>query len=277
MLNGLIAVTGATGRQGRSVIDELLNRGYRIRALVRDPAKAGRLKQENIEFYQGDLRDPLSLQYLLRDADGIFFALPLTRDALDLGRNLLNAAQASGVRHIVFSSVGGADRSTKVKHFAVKREIEERLRNGTTAFTILRPAGYMEDFANPKSIKVFSSLLRLYLPPTRSFQMIALRDIGRFSGMVFDDPERYGGREIEIAGDQLTLDELLDTVEKVKGMRVKPLKIPGLVKRLLTGTTGQMLAFIAEDGWKADIAELKQENPRLLSFEDWLKTTDFNS
>jgi len=66
--NKTILVTGATGRQGGAVVRSLSPHGWKVRALVRDPAKpsAQRLAKSNIELVQGDLFTPASLEEALR-------------------------------------------------------------------------------------------------------------------------------------------------------------------------------------------------------------------
>jgi len=66
--NKTILVTGATGRQGGAVVRSLSPHGWKVRALVRDPAKppAQRLAKNNIELVQGDLFTPASLEEALR-------------------------------------------------------------------------------------------------------------------------------------------------------------------------------------------------------------------
>lgn len=275
MKNKLIVVVGATGRQGQSVIKSLINKDYNIRALVRNPKKINNLLNEsNVEIFKGDLRSKDSLRNLCSNAYGLFFALAFSKDSIDFGKILLDVAKESNLEHIIYSSVGGADRYSKVDHFCYKKEIEEYLRKLGKPYTILRPAGYMDEFANPKSVKFITGLLKLYLPESKKFQLISIQDIGFFAKIAFDSPSKYIDKEIEIAGDELTLNEVFEKIEKVKNIIMSPMKIPRFVKLILPKIMKQMFVFYAEDGWNADIKSLQKENPELLSFEDWLKTTD---
>lgn len=271
----LIVVVGANGRQGQAAIKQLLAAGFNIRALLRKAAKASSLlKDERVEIVEGDLSRPESLTHLLDDAYGLFMVLPYTRQAPEYGKAVLSLAKNSHIKHIVYSSVGGAERYDKVDHFRDKKVIEDKLKATGIAYTILRPAGYMDEFAHPKSIRFIVGLMRLYLSNQSRFQLIAVQDIGRFVAITFSDPEQFKNRELEIAGDELTLDLMLEKIAKVNNINIKPFKLPGFIKWLLPGVMTQMCEFYAADGWQADLSYLRELNPELLSFEDWLKFTD---
>lgn len=275
MKNELIAVVGATGKQGRSVVKALLQKGCRVRALARDPDKAKNvLPEERVELCRGDLKKKDSLNALCRDAYGLFFVLPYTKNSIDFGKRVLDVAQESNLEHVIYSSVGGADRYSGVDHYRYKKKTESHLRTIGKPYTILRPVGYMDDFAHPRSIRVVTGLLKLYLPPAKKFQLIALQDIGKFVEIAFSHPDKYQGKEIEIAGDEVTLQEVFEKIENVKHVKTAPMKIPGVMKIVLPKIMKQMFTFYAEDGWQADLESLRKEHPALLSFEDWLRSTD---
>ncbi len=272
----LVVVVGATGRQGQSAVRSLLRKGYKVRALVRNTKKINELlKGGDVEIFKGDLSSKESLRGLYDNAYGLFFALPYTKDSITFGKNLLDVAKKANLKHIVYSSVGGADRYSKVDHFCYKKEIEEYLRKLGKPYSIIRPAGFMDEFANPKSIRFITGMLNLYLPENKMFQLISIQDIGKFVAIVIDNPGKYVGKELEIAGDNLTLDKVFEKIEKVSHKKLSPMKVPGFVKYLLPKIMRQMFTFYAEDGWRADISLLKKENPELLTFEDWLKTTNY--
>jgi uncharacterized protein YbjT (DUF2867 family) len=69
-----ILVTGATGNVGSRVARELSQRGARVRAFVRDPARATAILGDDIELAIGDLADPDSLRRALAGADRLFLA-----------------------------------------------------------------------------------------------------------------------------------------------------------------------------------------------------------
>jgi uncharacterized protein YbjT (DUF2867 family) len=267
-----IVVVGATGKQGQATVRALMKSGFPIRALARDPEKARRILHD-VEIVQGDLANKDSLKGLFNDTYGLFVVLPYTKNSVEYGKSLLDLAGSSNLQHIVFSSVGGAERYSQVDHYQYKKEIETDLRALGKPYTILRPVGYMDDLANPKSIRPITGLMQLFLPPSKRFQLIALQDIGAFVAIAFRNPVEYIGKELEIAGDELTLSEVFEKIEKIKNVQLKPMNIPRFVKHLVPAVVKQMMTFYAEDGWRADLESLRKENPDLLTFEEWLKTT----
>lgn len=110
-----ILVTGATGKVGSRLSQRLAQRGDRVRALVRDPAKAGALREAGVELAEGDLLKPDSLAAALRGVDAVVHCAAFFRGATpeqaqavnDLGtQHLAHAARAAAVKRFVFTSTG---------------------------------------------------------------------------------------------------------------------------------------------------------------------------
>src|SRR5689334_14343681 len=113
-----IVVTGATGNQGGATTRHLLADGWHVRALVRDdttPAAAA-LAAAGAELVRGDLDDPASLEAAVRGAYGVFSVQSASPDELTQGMNVVDAAKVGGVRHLVYSSVGGAEEPTSPRY-----------------------------------------------------------------------------------------------------------------------------------------------------------------
>ena len=106
------------------------------------------------------------------------------------GINLVRAAAAVGVRHIVYSSVASADRRTGVPHFDSKFEVEQELRQLGVPFTIVAPVFFMENFlAEWMAPAIAKGSLSMALPATRRLQMIAVADIAQFTALVIERRE----------------------------------------------------------------------------------------
>ncbi|HEX7663388.1 MAG TPA: NAD-dependent epimerase/dehydratase family protein [Polyangiaceae bacterium] len=111
-----ILVTGATGKVGSRLVKRLAERGDRVRALVRDPARATELAKANgVELVTGDLVDAASLVAAVRGVDAVVHCAAFFRGATaeqatavnDVGtRHLGDAARAAGVKRFVFTSTG---------------------------------------------------------------------------------------------------------------------------------------------------------------------------
>src|SRR5215218_9722039 len=148
----LIVVTGATGKQGGAVARSLLNRGFRIRALTRNPQKpeAQALADQGAEVVQGDMEDPSAMERLTEGAHGVFSVQNFWETGYDRevqqGKTVADAAKAAGVEHFVYSSVGSAHRQTGIPHFESKWEVEEYVRQIGLPYTILRPTAFMQNW-----------------------------------------------------------------------------------------------------------------------------------
>jgi uncharacterized protein YbjT (DUF2867 family) len=152
---GPILVTGATGRQGGAVIRHLLARGAQLRALTRDPTtpRARAIAGRGVETVQGDMDDADSLQKAMTGVQGVYsvqdFWTVGARREVQQGQNVADAAVAAGIEHLVFSSVGGAERNSRIDHWDSKWEIEQHIRGLGLPATMIRPASFMENYYIP--------------------------------------------------------------------------------------------------------------------------------
>src|SRR6266566_1563880 len=111
-----VLVTGATGKQGGHLVRELLARGHSIRALTRKPDSpaAAALAQHGVMIVTGNFEDQKSLERAARGVDTVFaMSTPFESGAKTETRegiNIVRAASAVGVPHLVYASVAGADR-----------------------------------------------------------------------------------------------------------------------------------------------------------------------
>src|SRR5688572_26320431 len=111
MINKL-AVIGATGMLGKPVTLELLDAGFQITALTRDPEKARKQFPSGIRWIKGDVKNPDDLNQFLQGQDGLYMNLNLARGErkndfhteTDGLKNVLASAKANGIKHIGFIS-----------------------------------------------------------------------------------------------------------------------------------------------------------------------------
>ena len=275
-----ILVTGATGRQGSAVIRHLLPKGWKLRALTRNPGSvaAKDLIRQGIEVFQGDLEDPSSLEQAVRGAHGIysvqdFWAVGAKRE-VQQGKNLAEAAKKAAVEHFVYSSVGGAERNSGIDHWESKWEIEKHIRKLGLPATMIRPAAFMENYyIDQVEIGILKGKLMDPIRAGKPYQTIATDDIGAFVALAFDRAKELIGTEIEIAGSELTNPEAAEIFSRVLGKPVKFRKLPMPMVRILLGKEfHQMFHWFNESGFKADIADLRRRYPevRFKTLEEWL-------
>ena len=111
-----VLVTGANGHVGYNIVQLLREKGYQVRAGVRDTARADALRALGAEPVQADIMDPAALTAAVRGVDGVFQVAAVykvtARDpqteiiepSSTGGLNVLRAAKAAGVRRVVFTS-----------------------------------------------------------------------------------------------------------------------------------------------------------------------------
>ncbi len=268
-----ILVIGATGKQGSHVVQHLLSDGWFVRGLTRNTSKPGarQLARMGVEIITADLRDDESVGKALEGVYGVYYMLPLAKWAPAAGLRLAEQAQRARVQHLVFSSVGGAERDVSVAHFVDKQKVENRIKQLGMPATILRPVAYMDALANPRALRLVLGFLKTFMPPDKKFQMIALEDIGAFAAQVFSRPEYYIGKSLELAGDEMTVPELEDAIRDVTGQEAKYYTIPKWVIHILPKIGREMIQFYAKDGWKANINALRKLHPEMLTFKAWLE------
>ncbi|MFB9301604.1 NmrA family NAD(P)-binding protein [Kibdelosporangium philippinense] len=183
------------------------------------------------------------------------------------GKTLIDAAKAAGVKHFVYSSVGGAERVRGIPHFDTKWEIENHLRASGMAWTILRPTTFMDVFTM-RGASVGLGMMATAIGQEKPLQMIAVLDIGVFARLAFDDPDTYVGQEIELAGDSLSVPRIAEVLHGA-GRNGKYRRMPKLMLKAM-GKESRMLFWFGESGYAADIPALRAAHPGLLTLEDWL-------
>src|SRR5689334_17596214 len=165
-----VVVTGATGKQGGAVARGLLKRGHKVRAVTRDPnsSQAKALADAGATLVAASLEDTAGIRKALEGATSIFaMTTPFggTDAEIRQGVAAADAAKAAGV-HLVFTSVGSANRQTGVPHFDSKYEVEKYIAKAGVRATILAPVAFMENLFFAKE-QLAKGVYATALPPTR--------------------------------------------------------------------------------------------------------------
>jgi uncharacterized protein YbjT (DUF2867 family) len=274
-----IVVTGATGNQGGATARHLLADGWHIRALVRDdtaPA-ATALAAAGAELVRGDLDNPASLKTAVRDAYGVYSVQSANPNELVQGTNVADAARAADVHHLVYSSAGGAESQNGfyLEHGwgpIEKWQIEQHIRSLGVPATILRPAGFMEDFTSPARFFQNGSL-NVPWHDDLIVQLIAIDDIGAFAALAFADPGHYLGLAVEITGDRLTAPQIADALGAAAGRPIPHTQIPLETLREHAPEAAKVFTWANERYFDTDLTPLRHAHPGLMDFTVWLSRT----
>src|SRR5262249_42610359 len=142
--------------------------------------------------------------------------------------------------------------------------------------TMLRPVAFMENYyVDQVEIGILKGKLIDPIRADKPYQTIATDDIGAFAALAFERPKEFIGRDLEIAGSELTNPQAAEVFSRVLGKPVKFRKLPMFVVRLFLGKEFyQMFRWFNESGFKADIAGLRRQYPEvhLQTLEEWLRS-----
>jgi uncharacterized protein YbjT (DUF2867 family) len=245
-----IAVVGATGLQGGATVRALLDANTPVRALARrtDSDAARALTELGTDLVSADLDDPEGLRAAFTGVHGVFaMTTPGYDQRTDLevrhGHAIADAAAAASVPHVVYSSVGGAERHTEIPHFDSKRDIEEYLAARGLSTTFVRPVFFMDNFARfmTPTMQDGTLMVRIPLPPGIPLQMIAVEDIAAAYQHRYDVPARYDPLPIEVLGGD-------------------------------ADQRAMFKWFAHPPAFRADFAATRALTPRTKTFEQWLVT-----
>jgi uncharacterized protein YbjT (DUF2867 family) len=281
----LVLVIGATGKQGGAVVETLLTRGHRARALTRNSASpaANRLREQGVEIAVGDFTDHDSLVRAARGVDAVYamstpFEQGVEKETAQ-GITITDAAKAAGVAHLIFSSVASADRATGIPHFDSKYEVEKHIQASGVPYTIVAPVFFMENLLQPWMLPgLRQAKLAMALPASRSLQQIAVADIGAFVVAAIERGDTIFGRRFDIAGDELTGEEAAAILSKVTGHEVHYEELPPDVLRAQSEDMALMFEWFDSTGYAADIESLRRDFPGVKwhTFEEWAREQDWS-
>lgn len=294
--NGLILVTGATGKQGGSVVRALLQAGRTVRAMTRDTASAAAqaLTAQGVEVVKGDFNDSASLDAALSGVDGLFSmqmgSHPGDPDTeIITGKALIEAAGRAGVDTVVHTSVARAgdqknfvgwdDGRWEPLYWDNKAAVIDMVkRQGFRHWTILKPAMMMQNLVPPMVESMYPSLsargrFETAIEPDTGIDWISATDIGAFAAAAFADPARFHGHEIDLAADTFTLPEVAAKISKAVG---KPISAITLTKEEALAQPYGELGYRHEtwnnlEGYKVDLDALRSWGIPLTTLDQFVE------
>lgn len=191
-----ILITGAGGTVGSALARELAPR--RPRLAFHSPEKAARAKAEGHDSVVLDFDAKGSLGPALAGVDAVFLLSASGSDQLQAEVDSIEAAKVHGVRKVVKLSAWGADQGA----YAIARihaSIEHRLERSGLAYTLLRPNGFMQNFANfmAASIRTQNAI---YQPAADArISHIDVRDIARVAAAALTS-STHDGQAYDLSG-----------------------------------------------------------------------------
>jgi uncharacterized protein YbjT (DUF2867 family) len=278
-----VVVTGSRGKQGGAVARGLLERGHKVRAVTRDPnsSQAKSLANAGATLVAASLEDTVAIRKALEGATSLFaMTMPSAGTHAETRQGIVaaDAAKAAGV-HLVFTSVGSANRQTGVPHFDSKYEVERHIAKIGVRATILAPVSFMENLYFAKE-QLAKGIYAAPLPPTRVLAQVAVEDIGAVAARVLEDAGRFTSKRFDLASDELTGNDAVAILSRFAGRPFSYFQIPLDVIRQRMGEDGvKMYEWFDRVGFTVDRAALRREFPDVAfhDFESWAKTLHWNA
>ncbi|RKH73409.1 NmrA family NAD(P)-binding protein [Corallococcus aberystwythensis] len=295
--NDSVLVTAATGRQGGATARALLAGGRtRVRVLVRNPeaANARALAAAGAEVVIGDLEDPASLRAACAGARAVFsMQSPIVSATgvdfskeLQQGRNLVEAALAEGVETFVHTATSGVGDHRNVEGWAEGRwkshetYWENKLATcelvrtaGFKHWTLILPATFMDHAMLDPAGFVDGRRLLTVVGADKPIGLIAPEDIGQAAAAAINDPAKFQGVTLQLAGDLLTLPQVAEVLSRVDGKEyvvqsatVEEAVAAGLHPGVAQGMTYMNVAPVLA---RPEIARSLGLSP--MSFETWAR------
>jgi uncharacterized protein YbjT (DUF2867 family) len=221
----MILVVGATGTNGKEVVQRLSATGQAVRALVRGPDKAEELNLPNVERVKGDLDDPPSVEAAMKGVDKAFVVTAVDPRAARWCQTVYDAAQKAGARHVVKFSGMGAGPDSRSEIMREHGLSDQRLIESGLAYTILRPNSFYQNMLwSAGSIKGAGEF---YLPLGDAKQsLVDVRDIAAVAVAALT-AKGHEGKVYDITGPQaLSMSDVAATISRVLGRPVKYVSVP---------------------------------------------------
>ena len=241
----MILVVGATGLLGRRICRILVDQGAQVRALVRDgSAGADELRTLGVEPVIGDLRDAASLDVACRTTTAVVTTAnaiigrrsgdTIARVDRDGHRNLIQAAQSSGVNHFTYVSVSPVVPANNL-FVRTKRAIEAAVRESGMAWTIVQPTAFMDvHLGAPLGWNYTKGGARIMGSPDVIRSYIAADDVAQFAARACH-ARSADGRALHIAGpDPLTAGDAVRIAQEITGRSFKVQRIPAAALRAMS-------------------------------------------
>lgn len=268
-----VLVAGITGNQGGAVAKHLKQIGYQVIGLTRNiqKSKAKKLLEQGFDLREGNLNHPESLSSLAAEIDYAFFVTDFwagKESEIVHGINFINAFKTC--KHIVFSSTPTSIWKNTFAHSDSKFEIENYLKSQTKNYTIIRPGFYMEIFQQFSFCPpMILGMMKKNIGTDSKLPFVSIDDIGKGVVDIFNNPQLFNKKEINIFGDQLTLEELLAHFKTIKGRNPLSFSIPNwLFKKMVSTDLVAMWQWFGNNQFHFDKHDLPSKH---LSFKDWLQ------
>ena len=289
MKNKIITVIGATGSQGKGVVNSLIKEGtFKVRAITRNPDNYVGKAQE---VAKADLTDLSSLTDAFKNSHGVFVVTNFWEgaDEISQGKIAIQAAKDAGVNHFVWSTLPNVEKISNgkfdVPHFTGKAKVDEFIKDaGFENYTFVQPPFYFQNLtgmmaAQPQQDGSVGWTLPIN-PTKKGIHMSDINDLGKVVAGAFLNPEKVGnGSYLSLATAFNSFNNILDAY-KANGKEYSFNQVPVEVFSTFfegAGEIAQMLAYFEEHSYMGPNSEarihLAKEiaTENFTSLNEWIK------
>src|SRR5246500_5249080 len=170
----MFLVMGVTGKVGGATATHLLAQGKKVRALVRDRAKAAGWTDQGVELFDGDWNDSAAIERALKGVDGAFVMLPVVwapspyfKEAKGVIANYVEALTKAAPPRVVALSSMGANRTSGLGMITALSLLEQGFRDLASPVAVVRAGGFFENFLYGLHVAQGGTLPVYYNPTNR--------------------------------------------------------------------------------------------------------------
>ena len=228
----MFLVTGITGKVGAATARHLLAQGKKVRALVRDRAKAASWVDQGVELIDGDWNDAAAIERALKGVEGAFVMLPAVwtpspdfKEAKSVIANYVEALTKAPPQRVVALSSMGANRTRGLGMITALALLEQGLHELASPIAFVRAGGFFENFLYGLHVAQGGTLPVYYNPTNRKSTMVATNDIGAEVARLLIGPAWSGRRVVEL-GSMVSADEVAAQLGEVLQRDVKAFAVP---------------------------------------------------
>ena len=285
-----ITVFGSTGKQGGAVARSLLDKGFKVLGVTRNPDsdKAQALKQLGAEVRKGNLDDQASVDAVVEGAYGVFLVTnyweytSVDREMAQ-AKTVAAACKKFGVQHLVFSGLDPVKEVTgkDCPHFDSKAAIERFLDESGIPNTSVRYAAFFENFLEPFLVQKQDDGTALWTVCMQGpMDGISVEEAGPVVASVFANREEFLGKKIGLSSDKIPPEQYMDIMSKVLGKTFKYQYVPVEVYEKFPFPNADDLAamwdFFERGNPDRDIALTRRLSPKARDFETWVRDNKAN-
>jgi NAD(P)H dehydrogenase (quinone) len=215
-----VLVTGATGRLGPHIVGALLAKDCRVRALTRDPGRAGEVLPGQADVVAGDLADPQALRGALRGISDLVLLTPHGPDMYDVQARLVDLAADVDVRVVKVSGTSSGIRPDGPDACRQHWLAEEHLRASGLPFAIVRPNAFMQTLLAGVAASVRQRGVVVNPLGSAGISIVDCADVGAATAEVVCNRRHDGSTAVLTGPAAPTYSEIAEEVETVTGRAV---------------------------------------------------------